>query len=90
MTRLSHMSEEGIQFLVGVEYAVLGQIGGRLDGTDALAPRLSIECFRATVGGHRYVVCPVRRHRHLRYQSVQYRIMPHASDSSRSTGSAAG
>ena len=43
MTRLGDMSKEGVQFLVGVEDAILSEIVGRPDGANALAPRLFIE-----------------------------------------------
>ena len=43
MTHLGDMSKEGVEFLVGVEDAVLSEVVGRPDGTNALAPRLFIE-----------------------------------------------
>jgi hypothetical protein len=43
VTHLGDMSEEGVQFLVGVEDAILSEIVGRPDGANALALRLFIE-----------------------------------------------
>jgi hypothetical protein len=40
VSRLSEVSEEGIQLFVGAEDAILGQVIGGPDGVDALAPRL--------------------------------------------------
>jgi len=43
VSHLGDMSKEGVQFLVGVEDAILSEIVGRPDGANALAPRLFIE-----------------------------------------------
>jgi hypothetical protein len=37
------VGQEGVQFLVGVEDAVLGEVVRRLDGPDVLAPRQFID-----------------------------------------------
>src|SRR5216683_1736416 len=42
VTHRGHMSEEGVQLLIGVEHAVLGKVVGRLDRLHALAPRLLV------------------------------------------------
>jgi len=74
MTHRRDMSKEGVQLLVGVKDAVLHQVIGRPNGAYALAPRLFVDRFGAAIRWYRYVVRPVRRHCHLRYQSLQYRI----------------
>ena len=43
MTHLGDMSKEGVEFLVGVENAILSEIVGGPDGANVLAPRLFIE-----------------------------------------------
>ena len=43
MTHLGDMSKEGVQFLVGVEDAILSEIVGRPDGSNSLALRLFIK-----------------------------------------------
>jgi hypothetical protein len=60
------VGQEGVQFLVGVENVVLGEIVGRLDQPDVLAPRELVDGHRTTFRRpHRVVVRAARGHRHL-------------------------
>lgn len=65
MTHRGDMSKEGVQFLISVENAILGEIVSRLDRAYALAPCLLVDRLSTAARGQRPVVSPVRRHRHL-------------------------
>jgi hypothetical protein len=64
MTHRGDMSEKGIQFLIGVEDAILSKIIGRRDYPYALPPRLLVDRLDAAVRRHCRMVSPVRGHCH--------------------------
>ena len=64
VTHRSDMSEKGIQFLVGVEDAVLSEIIGRRYRPYALTPCLLIDRLDAVILQPRRIVSSVRGHCH--------------------------
>jgi len=71
MTHRRDMSKERVKLLIGIEDAVLCKVIGRPNRAYALAPGLLVDRLGALIRWYRYVVRPVRRHCHLRYQSFQ-------------------
>lgn len=66
MTHRGDMSEEGVQFLISVEDAVVREVIGRPDRAYALAPSLLVDRLDAVIRRDRYLVRSVRGHYHLR------------------------
>ena len=66
MTHRGDMSQEGVQFLVSIEDALLRQIIGSPDRAHTLAPCLIIDRLDAAVRRDCCVVRPVRGHHHPR------------------------
>ena len=64
MTHRCDMSEKGIQFLVGVEDAVLSEIIGRRYRVHALPPRLLVDRLDAVIRQPCRIVRSVRSHCH--------------------------
>jgi hypothetical protein len=66
VTHRSDMSEKGIQFLIGVEDAILSKIIGRCYRPYAFPPRLFVNRLGTAVRRHCRVVSSVRGHCHPR------------------------
>ncbi len=62
MTHRGDMSEKGIQFLIGVEDAILSKIIGGRDSPNVLPPRLLVDRLDAMIPRHSRIVSPVRGH----------------------------
>jgi len=64
VTHRGDMSEKGIQFLIGVENAILSKIISRRYRPYAFPPRLLVDRLDTAIRRHRRVVSSVRGHCH--------------------------
>ena len=75
MTHRGDMSEEGVQFLISVEDAVVRKVIGGPDWAYALASSLLVDRLDAVIRRNRYLVRSVCGHYHLRLSAFQYRTL---------------
>jgi hypothetical protein len=65
-THRGDMGEKGIQFLIGIEDAILSKIIGRRYRPYPFPPRLLVDRLGTVIRRHCRVVSSVRTHRHPR------------------------